>query len=145
MKHSKASLETFTAYSFIDLLSALGEIIKDISYVFAPLTAAFSVLSYELAVIELLFKARMSEDLSEADFNLSQKGTIRKEIYSNVKVEFWQFMKLWWHLKNPCTKLAALTCCAGATVAAVTAADDEEPEGGESSNKQPLLDSKTSE
>ena len=64
MKYGKEKIQTYTAYSFIDLLSASGGTVKGFSHVFSPLAAVFSKISFELAVIGLLFKARFTSELS---------------------------------------------------------------------------------
>ena len=46
LKHSKERVETFTAYSFIDLLSASGGIVSGLVACFAPIAGLFSKISF---------------------------------------------------------------------------------------------------
>jgi hypothetical protein len=66
MKHRDERVLSYVAYSFIDLVSASGGIIKGLQAVFTPIAAMFSILSFDLSILSLLFLAR-SADFS--DFN----------------------------------------------------------------------------
>ena len=97
----------FSAYSFIDLLSASGGTIKGISFIFTPFAEMFSQLSFDLAVIGLLYKARIicEDDNKEC----TEQHTAR------IKVSTCQFMRLWWRLNNlnPWNLLGGALCCFG--------------------------------
>ena len=58
MKSTKERIITYTAYSFLDLLSASGGIISGMLAVSAPVAAIFSRLSWNLGVMKLLFMAK---------------------------------------------------------------------------------------
>ena len=60
MKYNKERIISYTAYSFLDLVSASGGIISGMLAVAAPIAAIFSNLSWDLGVMRLLFTAKIS-------------------------------------------------------------------------------------
>lgn len=122
MKHSMERIETFDAYSFLDLLSDSGGIIKGIQFVFAPIAVIFSSFAFDLGVLKLLFKSRSGyQDFSPIENQADPESKANKEgeqkaIYRRVKIGDWQFYRLWWRLNNPFVKLSALICSMGCLV-----------------------------
>ena len=92
MKSNKERIMTYTAYSFLDLISASGGIISGMLAVAAPIAAIFSSMSWNLGVMRLLFMAKKDGQ------------------YKHVAVSNWQFLRLYWQLYGPWTVCACLSC-----------------------------------
>ena len=74
MKSQKERVLSYHAYSLIDLLSAAGGIFSGLKYLFAPMAQMFSVLSFNLGVLNLLFLAKTRYYEDESEENGSKEG-----------------------------------------------------------------------
>ena len=76
----------------------------------------FSQLRFDLEILNLLFKAKVSQ---------TENSHYQNPIYRKVKVSNWQFLKLWWKLNNPYVLIAT------ALGLGVVMQTGDEAEGGE--------------
>ena len=92
LKYDKEQIITYTAFSFLDLLSASGGIISGLLAVFGPIAAIFSTMSWNLGVMRLLFMAKTNKipGSKENEFK-----------YRRVSVSNWEFLRLYLRLFGP--------------------------------------------
>lgn len=99
----------FTAYSFLDLVSASGGIITGMFYIAAPIAMTFSKMSFDLGVMKLLFMAKTFEKPKPMIFDESKinprpkaKPSIEGKLrYKHVKISNIQFLRLFWREYGP--------------------------------------------
>ena len=58
-KHTKEKVETFIAFSFIDLFATSGGLIQGLVAIFTPIASMFSEVNFNLGLLGLFYRAKV--------------------------------------------------------------------------------------